>query len=264
MNGDPYTYEGLKRQNEEMKEEVMRLKHEVEVLRGEAKEGKIVRFFGKKKGEGASYDILKVNYQHRKILYGLLLFGAASKETGIPAIQLRKELKMGQGPLSGRIAEMIRKGYVSCEKAKVSFQQDASGSWQYRPEVETDPRTSVRKYKRFLYFITESGKNKLIETVRPNDGFVKLDLNALIELKYMAKAKELIEKKQGMPAEKTHVLPETHINCKPLGESQGASETTQGRFETHTTRNSGAPYWVELLEKIENEAKTERRREGEK
>ena len=192
--GDPYTYEGLREENERLKEEVMKLRNELELLRGgeepeEGEERKILYVRSRKKGTGASYDVIRLNRQHRRVLYALLTQGAISTETSIPAIQIRRLCKASQAALSGRVAELIRKGYIVSSQIKVLFQPDAEGSWQYRPEAAYDPNISARRRKRFTYYITDEGKRKLIETATPTDDFIKADLDSLIELKRAIEAK---------------------------------------------------------------------------
>ena len=80
---------------------------------------------------------------------------------------------------------------MGCVKAKVTFQMDSSGSWQYRPEVEVDPNTSVRMYKRFKYFIKPAGVEALKKAVLPSDDFMRGagQIEVLAELKKAAEAK---------------------------------------------------------------------------
>jgi DNA-binding Lrp family transcriptional regulator len=186
-------YEELRRENEELKEEVLRLRRRVEELEGgeEPEEGKPMVIFrrGRRKGSGSHYDIRKLSSIHRKILYTLLEAGAVSEESGIPAVELRRRLRMGQGPLAGRVAELIHKGYILANRVRISFQA-IGDTLMYRPETEIDPNLGVKRYKRFIYWITEVGKQALLKSVQPTDEFVKADLGTLAELRKAAEAKQ--------------------------------------------------------------------------
>lgn len=187
-------YQELLRENARLREEVMWLRRERERLQDKLsgrERGVEIRYVRSlKKGQGAHYDVVRLGYQHRKILYGLLAMGATSQESGVPTIQIRRTLKVGQGPLSGRIGELIHKGYIACNKVGVLFQPDAEGSWSFRPETAYDPRIGARRYKRFCYHITPAGADALRREVRPSDDFVKTDLGALVELKKIVEDKE--------------------------------------------------------------------------
>ena len=200
--GDPYTYQGLREENERLKIEVMELRNKLERLEERGKpraRSEVLYVSSRRKGTGARYDVIRINHQHRKILFTLVSLGAVSGVTGVPSVQIRKTAKMGQSPCSGRMAELIRKGFTASNKVKVLFQPDSEGSWRFRPQVAYDPNISARHYKRFVFWITEAGRHKLIETVRPSDDFVKADLPTLIELKRAAEGREELKKtKEGL------------------------------------------------------------------
>ena len=85
------SYNELAAEVERLREENLRLRHELEILKGEEEpeeEGqlRVIRVRAKRKGEGASYSVVRLNRQHRKVLYSLLTLGATSEASGVPAI----------------------------------------------------------------------------------------------------------------------------------------------------------------------------------
>lgn len=181
-----YDFQSLRAENERLREEVMRLRHELELRVGEGP-AVIVRR-GRRKGFGSHYDIRRLSSIHRKILYTLLEAGAVSEQSGVPAVELRRRLRMGQGPLAGRVAELIHKGYVRANRVRIKFQV-VGDTLMYRPETELDPNLGIKVYRRFCYHITEAGKKALLESVQPTDDFAKADIGTLIELKRVIEAK---------------------------------------------------------------------------
>lgn len=178
-----YTYESLLRENEELREENRKLKHELDLRGGKPDDRNVILIRGRRKGTGACYDIRRLNYQHRKILHTLLMMGAISEKSSAPAVGIRQKAKVGQGPMAGRIAELIRKGYIISNRVRVLFQPDAEGSWQFRPESAYDPSISARRRRRFAYYITDAGKRALIAEVQPSDDFAKADIGPLLEIR---------------------------------------------------------------------------------
>lgn len=196
----PYTFEELLRENEGLKERVMKLEHQLENALGrlrdlgeerEEEEPKYLIRRGRRKGTGAHYDVIKLNRQHRQVLYTLLSQGAISPETAIPAAQIRRLFRISQGALSGRVSELIKKDFVKSNQVRVLFQPDSEGSMRWRPESAYDPNIRAWRYKRFCYYVTEAGKRKLIETALPSDDFLK----AMPSLEVLAELKARLEEK---------------------------------------------------------------------
>jgi len=178
--GAEKTIDSLLEENEQLKARVEELERELEM-----------RPHGRRKGSGSHYDILKLSSIHRKILYTLLEAGAVSEERGTPAVELRRRLHMGQGPLSGRVAELIHKNYVVSSKVRISF-QPIGGTLMYRPETEIDPNLGVKRYRRFVYHITPEGVEALKRAVLPTDDFMRGagQIEVLAELRKAAEAKQ--------------------------------------------------------------------------
>ena len=156
---------------------------------GELQRELAMRPHGRPKGLGSHYNVMVLSSMHRKVLYTLLEMGAVSEATGVPAVEIRRRMRMGQGPLSGRISELIRKGHIATNKVRISFQV-VDGTVMYRPETQLDPNLGVKRYKRFIYLITASGKQALLESVQPTDDFARADLETLTKVKRAAEEKQ--------------------------------------------------------------------------
>jgi len=187
-----YSFEGLRAENERLREEIRWLRNELERFHNSLNPQHTpmpVSAGARKKGEGAHYDVGRLSYKHRQLLFGLLSIGATSEESAVPVRYLRRKFRLSTGPTAGRMAELIRKGFVMCTKVKIKMQPNQDGTLSYRPECEIDPRLGIKKYKRFCYWITEEGKRGLYESVRESDDFIK----AIPELRDLAKLKKSIK-----------------------------------------------------------------------
>lgn len=160
-------HNALVQENESLKQRVLEL---------EKQKIKTIYMRSRKKGQGAFYGptLKAVNYKHRQILYALLVNNATDEQHAIPTVQIRKFLKVGQAPASGRMSELIGRGYVETNKVRITFQVSSEGVPEYRPETEIDERLGVLRYKRFVYWLAPRGIKALYDNLKPEDNFVQI------------------------------------------------------------------------------------------
>jgi hypothetical protein len=157
--------EQLRLENQQLKARISELEREL-----------AMRPRSRRKGAGAHYAtrIIMLNKKHRQLLYGLFIKGATNQLKAIPAIELRRMFHLRTAPTAGRMSELIGKGYVNCSKVRIAFQLDGEGALQYRPETELDANLGIKKYKRFVYWITDAGIEALHRELKPSDEFIKV------------------------------------------------------------------------------------------
>lgn len=160
----------------------------------------------RRKGAGAHYAhrLRRLNYSHRRLLYGLLSSGATDKSKGIPAVQLRRIFRLRTAPTAGRMAELIGKEYVNCDRARVTFQPDGEGVLQFRPETQIDTNIGIKRYKLFVYWITEAGIEALYREMQPTDDFIKIpELEVWLRI---AKPEQIAEIQRLLDAKKSELM----------------------------------------------------------
>jgi hypothetical protein len=175
---------------EQLRLENQQLKAKVAVLEREL----AMRPRGRRKGAGAHYALrlVRLSRQHRRILFYLLVEGAVDESKAVPMVHLKRKYRLPTGPTAGRVAELIGKGYVKCNRVPITMQYDAEGVLGYRPATELDPNLGVVKRRKFTYWLTPEGIEALRREVKPTDDFVRAipNLDILEELKKAVEARE--------------------------------------------------------------------------
>jgi len=164
-------------------EEIAQLKARISELEREL----AMRPRSRRKGTGAHYAtrLIRLNRQHRRFLFYLLVEGATDGDHALPMIHLKRKYRLPTGPTAGRVAELIGKGFVGCHRVPITMQYDAEGVLGYRPATELDPNLGVVKRRKFTYWLTQSGREALYREVKPTDDFLRAlpELDTLVELK---------------------------------------------------------------------------------
>lgn len=170
---DPYgEINELNKKLEDLQIENRQLKARVAVLEREL----AMRPRTRKKGAGAHYALrlIGLNKKHRQLLYGLYIRGATDPLKAIPVVELRRMFRLRTAPTAGRMSELIGKGYVDCTRAGIAMQPDSEGVLQYRPETELDPNLGIKRYRKFVYWITRGGIEALRRELKPTDDFIRV------------------------------------------------------------------------------------------